>query len=169
MTDAVEIDVVPYERSGDPIPLEVTERLADEGRIRYMKYAFRSVGKLQALNEALGERVYKFCGADSWTLRYLLLGCSGIMAAVAAVLPRENVELLRLVQRGEVEAAHRYWYEKLLPWTDCAFYECWQWAHRLALKWMGVISSDRGLPPQRSPNEYQREELKAALRYIGKL
>jgi 4-hydroxy-tetrahydrodipicolinate synthase len=169
LTDAVEIHVVPYARGGDPIPFEVIRRLVDEGRIKYMKYAFRSCSLLQKLDSEIGDRLFKFCGADSWTLRYLLLGCRGIMTATAAVLPKENVELLKLVQEGRVEEARRLWYEKFLTWNDSGFYENWQWAHKYALKLMGIIETDIVPPPQSIGADYHKEELKALLKYQGKI
>ena len=108
MTDAVDIHVLPYAQALDPIPVDVIKRLIDEGRISYMKFAFQSVEMLQTLEKTLGDKLFKFCGADEWTLRYILLGCKGIMTATAAVFPEENVELLSLAQRGDIEGARKY-------------------------------------------------------------
>lgn len=169
LTEAVNVHVVPYARADDLIPVEVLKRLVDEGRISYMKYAFRSCALLQKLEKTLGNKLFKFCGADAWTLRFLLLGCKGITTATASVLPKENVELLSLVEQGKVDEARRYWYEKFLTWNDSAYYENWQWAHKYALKLMGVIKSDFVMPPQARGADYQAEEIKALLRYHKKI
>jgi len=170
-TDAVNIHIVPYARADDPIPFEVLKRLVDEGRISYMKYAWRNCGFLQKLDKNLADKLFKFCGADAWTLRFLLLGCKGIMTATAAVYPKENVELLSLVEKGRVDEARKYWYEKFLTWNDSAFHDekTWQWAHKYALKLMEVIKSDAVAPPQASGPDYQAEEIKALLRYQKKI
>ncbi len=111
----------------------------------------------------------RFCGADTWTLRYLLLGCQGIMTATAAIFPKENVELLRLVKSGKIDDARRLWYEKFLPWNDAGFHENWQWAHKYALKLMGLVKSDAMAPPQAGGAEYQLAEVEALLKHLNKI
>jgi dihydrodipicolinate synthase/N-acetylneuraminate lyase len=169
LTEATDIHIVPYARASDPIPFEVIKRLVDEERIKYMKYAFRSCSLLQKMEKSIGEKLFKFCGADTWTLRYLLLGCKGIMTATASVFPKENVELLSLVKNGKIEEARKHWYEKLLTWNDSGFYENWQWAHKYALKLMKIIQSDYVAPPQSIGADYHKEELEALLKYQGKI
>ena len=169
ITDAVDIDVVPYARGSDLIPYEVLKRLVEEERIRYMKYAYRSCSLLKKISDTLGDKLYLFCGADSWTLRYLLLGCRGIFHATAAVFPKENVELLAHVKDGRVWEARKLWYERLLTWNDSGFFENWQWAHKYALKQMGVIATDVMYPPQGLGEDYHRAEIEALLRYHGKI
>jgi len=169
ITDAADIDVVPYARGSDLIPFEVLKRLVEEERIRYMKYAYRSCSLLKRISDTLGDRLYLFCGADSWTLRYLLLGCRGIFHATAAVFPKENVELLGHVKDGRVWEARKLWYEKLLTWNDSGFFENWQWAHKYALMLMGVLETDFMYPPQGTGEDYHRAEIEALLRYQDKL
>jgi len=170
-TDAVNIHVVPYARADDQIPFEVLKRLVDEGRISHMKYAFRDCAFLKKLDKILGNKLFKFCGADAWTLRYLLLGCKGISTATAAAFPKENVELLSLVEQGKVDEARKYWYEKFLTWNDTAFHDMrtWQWAHKYALKLMEVIKSDAVVSPQVRGADYQSEEIEALLRFHKKI
>jgi dihydrodipicolinate synthase/N-acetylneuraminate lyase len=169
IADAVDIEVVPYARSGDLIPFEVLERLVDEERIHYMKYAYRSCSLLKKLSEELGDKLYLFCGADSWTLRYLLLGCNGIFHATAAVFPKENVELLEHIKNDRVWEARKIWYERLLTWNDSGFFENWQWAHKYALMLMGVLETDVMYPPQGQGEDYHRAEIEALLRYQNKI
>lgn len=169
LTEAVDIPIIPYARAEDPIPLDVIKRLVDEGAIKYHKYGFRDCENLCRLSKTFGDKLFIFCGADAWTLRYLLLGCKGIMTATAAVLPQENVELLKLVQKGEIEAARKYWYEKFLVWNDSGFYENWQTAHKLAMKLMGVIKTTTVPIPQAQMGDYQIEEIRALLSYLRKI
>lgn len=170
-TEAVSIPIIPYARGEDPIPFEVLNRLVQEGHVSYMKYAFRNPALLQKLHQTLGDKLLKFCGADTWTLRYLLLGCQGVSTATAAVLPKESVELLSLVERGKIEEARKYWYENFLTWNDTAFHNMttWQWAHKYALKLMGVIKSDVVVAPQARGSDYQAKEIEALLQYHGKI
>jgi 4-hydroxy-tetrahydrodipicolinate synthase len=167
--EAAEVALVPYARDGDLIHPEVIKRLVDEGFAKHMKYGYHSCEVLQKITALTGDKLYRFCGADTWTLRYLLLGCQGIMTATAAVLPRENVELLKLVKAGKIKEARKYYYEKFLPWNDAGFYENWQWAHKYALKLMGLIKSDAMAPPQVQGADYHKAEVEALLEHLGKI
>ena len=167
--EAAEIQVVPYAREADPIPFDVIKKLVEDDAITYHKYAFRDCEMLQKLERELGDKLFKFCGADPWTLRFLLLGCKGIMTAHAAVFPKENVELLNLVEKRKIAEARKYYFEKFLVWNDAGFYQNWQVAHKRALKLMGVIKSDASPPLQAPLAQYQGQEIEALLGYLGKI
>ena len=169
LTKAADIQIIPYARDADPISFDVVKRLVDDGVIKYHKYAFRDCENLRRLSKSLGDKLFIFCGADAWTLRYLLLGCKGIMTATAAVIPKENVELLKLVQKGKIDEARKYWYEKFLVWNDAGFYENWQTAHKLAMKLMGVIKTATAPTPQAPMGDYQVDEIQSLLKYLGKI
>jgi dihydrodipicolinate synthase/N-acetylneuraminate lyase len=167
--EAAEITLVPYARDMDMIHPEVIKRLVDEGRIKYMKYGFHSCSVLRQLAALTGDKLYRFCGADTWTLRYLLIGCQGIMTATAAVFPRENVELLKLVKAGKINEARELYYRVFLPWNDAGFYENWQWAHKYAFKLMGLLKSDAMVPPQELGEDYHKAEIEAILKHLNKI
>jgi 4-hydroxy-tetrahydrodipicolinate synthase len=167
--EAADVALLPYARDGDLIEPEVMKRLVDDGLVSHMKYGYHSCEVLQRLTALTGDRLMRFCGADTWTLRYLLLGCQGIMTATASIFPRENVELLRLVKDGKIEEARKLWYKWFLPWNDTGFHEDWQWAHKYALKLMGLMKSDAAAPPQAQGAEYHKEEIEALLRHLGKI
>jgi len=167
--EAADIALLPYARDDDLIHPDVIKRLVDEGLVKHMKYGYHGCEILRQLTASTGDRLLRFCGADTWTLRYLLLGCQGIMTATAAVLPKENVELLRLVKADKIREARMLWYEKFLPWNDAGFYENWQWAHKYAMKLMGLIKSDAMAPPQAQGADYQKAEIEALLKYLGKI
>lgn len=170
ITDAANsIQVVPYARADDSIPVEVLETLVKEERITSMKYGYRSTSMLQQINRKLGDKLLLFCGADAWTLRYLLLGCKGIMTASAAILPKEHVELLSLVSAGKIEEAVKIWYEKIVPWNDVGFYENWQIAHKVALKEMGFIETYESPISQGPIREDHVKEIQAVLKFLGKI
>ena len=54
-----------------------------------------------------GDKLFIFVGADTHTLRHLLLGAKGISTATAAVFPQENDLLLSMIQKGDIEAARK--------------------------------------------------------------
>jgi len=167
--EAAEVTLVPYARDMDMIHPEVIKRLVDEGYVRHMKYGFHSCSTLRQLTSLTGDKLYRFCGADTWTLRYLLIGCQGIMTAIAALFPKENVELLRLVKAMKIKEARDLYYRVFLPWNDAGYYENWQWAHKYAFKLLGLMKSDMVVPPQALGEEYHKAEIEALFRYLGKI
>jgi dihydrodipicolinate synthase/N-acetylneuraminate lyase len=171
ITEAVKIPIAPYSRLEDHVPLEVLKKLVDDGRISYMKYAWKNHAALQEAATTLGDRLLIFCGADTFTLRYLLLGCQGVLTATAAMLPKEHVELLAMVRSGDVEGARAYYNESILPWNDIGFYDMniWHSMHKAALYFMGLIESPKVMLPQASAAPWQIEEIRWLLKHQGKL
>ena len=171
LTGAVKIPVAPYSRLEDHVPVEVLKQLTDEGRISCMKWAWKNHAALQEAAAAIGDRLTIFCGADTFTLRYLLLGCKGVMTATAAMLPKEHVELLAMVRAGNVEDARAYYNENITPWNDIGFYDMniWHSMHKAALYHMGLIASPKVLMPQGSAAPWQLDEVKWLLKHQGKL
>jgi 4-hydroxy-tetrahydrodipicolinate synthase len=165
--EASDVLLVPYARGEDLIHPMVIKRLVDNGYVKHMKYGYHSTAILKEIVSLTGDKLYRFCGADTWTLRMLFQGCEGIMTATAAILPKENVKLLELVNKGKVKEAQKLWYEKFLLWNDSGFYENWQWVHKYALKLMGLFKADIVAPPQPLGTEYQKSEIKALLEYLN--
>ncbi len=164
--EAADILLVPYARDEDLIAPKVIKHLVEDGYAKHLKYGYHSTEVLKEIASLTGDNLYRFCGADTWTLRCLLQGCQGIMTATAAIFPKENVELLKLVEKGKINEARKLWYDKFLLWNDSGFYENWQWVHKYALKLMGVFKSEVMAPPQPQGTEYQRGEVKALLEYL---
>ncbi len=86
------------------------------------------------MSKAFGDKFFIFCGADTFTLRYLLLGCKGVLTATAAMLPKEHVTLLSMVKKGDIEGARGYYNEAISAWNDIGFYDMstWQAVHKIA-------------------------------------
>jgi 4-hydroxy-tetrahydrodipicolinate synthase len=171
LTQAVKIPIAPYSRLEDPVPVEVMKNLVDAGRVSYTKYAWKNHEALQQMAKTLGDRLYIFCGADTFTLRYLLLGCHGVLTATAAMLPKEHVQLLAMVRSGDVEGARAYYNDYITPWNDIGFYDMniWHSMHKAALYFMGLIESPKSVLPQASAAPWQIEEVRWLLKHQGKL
>jgi 4-hydroxy-tetrahydrodipicolinate synthase len=167
LTGATKIPLIAYARADDLIPFDVIRELVEKKRLDYMKYAWRSCDLLINIVKNFSNKLMLFCGADMYTLRYLLLGCKGIMTATAAILPKENVTLLSMVQDGDIEGAREYYNERILPWNDIGFYENWQSVHKFAFQCKGLIKSARGLSPQATAGHHQMEEVKWLLNHFG--
>jgi len=170
LTDAVSIEIVPYSQLDDPIPYDIIKQLVDGNRISYMKYGFHDCELLKKIVKNLGDKLFVFVGADTKTLRHLLLGAKGISTATTAIFPKENSTLLSLVQNGDIETARTYYNEKIIPWNDCGFYQKWQETHKFALKLMGIIESTNCLPPLTGIlPDYQAEEITWLLKHLKKI
>jgi 4-hydroxy-tetrahydrodipicolinate synthase len=168
ITDAVKVHIVPYSQEDDLVPFEVLKQLVDENRIACMKYAWNDCDLLKTITDYFADRLFVFVGADTYTLRYLLLGARGILTATAAVFPKANSQLLSLIQAGDIEGARKLYNDRIVPWNDCGFYQRWQLCHKLALQLMGVIDSNRCLPPLTNTlADYQVAEIKWLLKNQG--
>ena len=170
LSNAVNIQITPYARRDDPIPFDVLSALISNKKISYMKYAFTECEFLEKLSKRFEDEFFIFCGADTLTLRYLLLGCKGVLTATAAILPREHVQLLAMVKSGDLEAAREFYYETISPWNDIAFYDMrtWHYAHKVAFQKMGIINSATVMLPQAPSPNHQIEEVEWFVKHFGK-
>jgi 4-hydroxy-tetrahydrodipicolinate synthase len=170
ITSSVKVPILPYSQVDDVIPYEVVKQLVEEKRISYMKYGAHDCNLMRKMVDSLGDKLFIFVGADTFTLRYLLMGGKGILTATAAVFPKENSILLSTVQKGDIDAAREYYAENIIPWNDCGFYQRWQAAHKFALKQMGIFRSTKCMPPLSLPIEdFQEDEITYLLRSKGKI
>jgi len=154
------LEVLPYSRKTDPIPFEVLKHLVDKKLIFSMKYAWLNCDLLVKMKEVFPEDMLIMCGADEFTLRYIMIGCKGISTATAGILPKENVKLLELVRQNKIDEARSFYKETIMPWNDIGFYSNWQAVHKLAFKLMGLIQTDKVLLPQHEAFPHQIEEVK---------
>lgn len=171
LTDAVKVHIAPYARGEDPIPIDVINKLVDEKRISFMKYGWHGCELLKEMSKRFGDKLFIFCGADTFTLRYLLLGCKGVLTATAAMLPKEHVALLSMLQKGDIDGAREYYDEAISSWNYIGFYDMstWQSVHKIALQKMGIIKSAKVLLPQTPAAQHQVDEVKWFLKRYGKI
>jgi 4-hydroxy-tetrahydrodipicolinate synthase len=166
LTEAVKIHVAPYARGEDPIAFEVISALYEKKRISYMKYAWKSCEQLEKMAKDFKD-FFIFCGADTFTLRYLLLGCKGVLTATAAMLPREHVDLLAMINKGDIQGAREHYARAITTWNDIGFnnMSTWQAIHKIALREMGIIKSARVTMPQSKPAPHQIDEIMLFVKY----
>ncbi|MFH1135593.1 MAG: dihydrodipicolinate synthase family protein [Pseudomonadota bacterium] len=169
LVEAVNIPVVPYSQLDDPIPLEVLKHLVGEGLIKHIKYGPHDCAALRRIMDELGDKLYIFAGADTFILRHLLMGVKGISIATAALFPRECSDLVRLVGEGAVDQARDLYRRSIIYWNDIGFYNCWQSVHKIALQLLGIIETAQCLPPLVPAEDFQRDEVRSLLQYLGKI
>lgn len=170
LSDSVDIELVPYSQLDDPIPYEIINQLVNANKISYMKYGTHDCDLLKKIVNNLGDKLFVFVGADTKTLRHLLLGGQGISTATTAIFPKENSTLLSLVLKGEIESARTYYNENIIPWNDCGFYQKWQETHKFVLKSLGIIKSINCIPPLSGElPKYQKDEITWLLKHMKKI
>jgi len=156
----ISLEVVPYSRNMDLIPFEVLKYLIDNELISSMKYAWQDCDLLVKIAETFPKNLLVMCGADTFTLRYIMLGCKGILTASAGILPKDHVKLLELVRNNKIDEARSLYHDRIMPWNDIGFYSNWQAVHKLAFKLMGLIQTDKVILPQHVALPHQVEEVK---------
>lgn len=101
-------------RTGVDMTPAFIERLAALKHIRYVKESTGEMPRITELMRRCGDRLGVFCGCDTIALESLLVGAVGWVGGIANVLPRSHVELVRLVEIGDLPAARALFFS-LLP------------------------------------------------------
>lgn len=93
--------------SGIDIDSDLILELANESpNIVGVKLTCGNLGKLQRVSASLDpERFAAFSGKADFMLPGLIAGSSGVISALANVVPRVHVEVIRLYTAGELEKA----------------------------------------------------------------
>lgn len=97
----------PGVRGGIDITSDSIIRLAQaDSKIIGCKLTCGNVGKLQRISSTLpAESFAAFGGKSDFFLPALVAGSNGIIAALANVVPKTHVELLRLWEKGDLKSA----------------------------------------------------------------
>src|SRR5262249_57981074 len=90
---------------------EIFARLLKIKNIRYIKDSTASLVRIQQL-VATGGGIFN--GGDPIAFQGLLAGCTGCIWGAVNAMPREAVELYRLVSAGKLTQAARLW-QRMLP------------------------------------------------------
>ena len=91
ITSAVKVPILPYSQVDDMVPYEVVKQLVEEKRIAYMKYGAHDCNLMKRMVETLGDKLFIFVGADTFTLRYLLMGGKGILTGDSRRIPERKL------------------------------------------------------------------------------
>jgi 4-hydroxy-tetrahydrodipicolinate synthase len=118
VNDAIGIPIMLYNypgRTGVDMPPDLIERLAELGRVQYVKESSGDVTRISQIIRRCGDKIAVFCGCDTIALESFVLGVAGWVGGVANVLPRRHVELYQLAVVQKDFLAAREIYYKLLP------------------------------------------------------
>jgi len=117
VTESVDIPVVVYnipQHTRVNIDAKLLKRLAVLKNIVAIKDSSGNLSQFSEMIKLVGSEVLVLTGADDLIFPSFVLGSPGAILAVANIAPRMAVEILDLVQRGEVEKAREV-NSRLLP------------------------------------------------------
>jgi len=118
VAESIDIPIMLYNypgRTGVDMTPDVIERLAELDRIQYVKESSGQVSRISEIIRRCGEKITVFCGCDTAALESFILGAAGWVGGVVNLLPKQHVELFRLVvKEGDIPVARELYY-KLLP------------------------------------------------------
>lgn len=152
-----------FQRSDLSLP--VISRLSHHPNIRYIKDASTNTGRLLSILNRTEGRLGVFAASAHITTAVMLIGGLGWMAGPSCVAPRQSVELYALCKAGKWDAAmdlqRRLWSlnESFARFNLAA-------AIKAGLRLQGFDCGDP-LPPQRSLDAAEIDQLKDALTKIG--
>jgi 4-hydroxy-tetrahydrodipicolinate synthase len=146
-------------RAGVEIALETLERLRDVPEIIAIKEASGDFSRFLTMRHLLGDDVAVSCGSDDQAYDYFSWGVQSWIAGTANVLPREHVELLEAVRRGDLATA-RAIHAAMLPWIQDMESGSYNQKAKLGLRLVGVEVGEVRAPlrplPQSEADHYER-------------
>lgn len=170
IADASELPVVLYTNPSfqrSDLTLPVINRLAQHDRIGYIKDASSNTGRLLSILNAVGDKLTVFSASAHIPACVMMIGGAGWMAGPACLVPRESVQLYELCKSGEWPAAMEL--QRGL-WRLNQVFAKYQLAACIkgGLEILGY-EVGQPLPPQAALSEEGFEEVRSALRAVGRL
>jgi 4-hydroxy-tetrahydrodipicolinate synthase len=152
-------------RTGSMIEPSTLQRLAEIDRIVGVKEATGSLDRVIDTIAACGDRFVVLSGEDSLTLPTIAMGGTGVISAVANVIPGEMARLTDLALEGRWDEARRLHYQ-VLPVMRACFLETNPIPAKAALAMLGRCQDELRLPllPMTAAG---RERLRAAMTESG--
>jgi 4-hydroxy-tetrahydrodipicolinate synthase len=152
-------------RTGSTIEPTTLKRLAEIDRIVGVKEATGSLDRVMDTIAACGDRFAVLSGEDSLTLPLIAMGGTGVISAVANVIPKEMAQLTDLALAGRWDEARRVHYQ-VLPVMRACFLETNPIPAKAALAMLGRCRDELRLPllPMTAAG---REHLRAAMAASG--
>ncbi len=173
INDATDLPVSIYDGgAGIELGLDLLEKISRElERVKYCKIYLEKPEKVAQIHERTKGRIAAWAGHDRLTYLMLLYGARGMTSAASCVVPRENSDMFNFVQEGRLEEAREIFLSKIAPLNSIAFFSVLDYiaAYKLAAYWMGIIATPTVRKPLLQLDDVLQRELRAALKFIGKL
>jgi 4-hydroxy-tetrahydrodipicolinate synthase len=155
---------VPGRTSVNMLP-ETVARLAKLPEVVAIKEASGNLGQMVDIIQLAGDNITLLSGDDNLTLPVLAIGGKGVISVVANIVPKDNSEMVKAWEDGEVTKARDLFY-KLFPLCQAMFYETNPVPVKTSLALMGKIQEGMRLPLA-PMSEANIERLKKALKDYG--
>lgn len=155
---------VPGRTSVNMLP-ETVARLAKLPEVVAVKEASGNLGQMVDIIQLAGDNITLLSGDDNLTLPVLAIGGKGVISVVANIVPKDNSEMVKAWEDGEVTKARDLFY-KLFPLCQAMFYETNPVPVKTSLALMGKIQEGMRLPLA-PMSEANIERLKKALKDYG--
>jgi 4-hydroxy-tetrahydrodipicolinate synthase len=152
-------------RTGVNLLPPTVARLAEMPEIVAIKEASGSLGQMAEVVQLAGDKITLLSGDDNLTLPILAIGGKGVISVVANIVPRDNAEMVKAWEAGEIDRARQLFF-KLLPLCQAMFIETNPIPVKTSLALMGKIDGEMRLPlwPMAPAN---LEKLKTTLQDYG--
>ena len=135
---------VPGRTSVNMLP-ETVARLAELPEIVAVKEASGNLAQMAEIVRLAGDNITLLSGDDNLTLPVLAIGGKGVISVVANIVPKDNAEMVKAWEDGDLKKATEMYY-KLLPLCQAMFYETNPIPVKTSLALMGKISGEMRLP-----------------------
>ncbi|MBW1999699.1 MAG: 4-hydroxy-tetrahydrodipicolinate synthase, partial [Deltaproteobacteria bacterium] len=168
IAEAVPLPQVLYNipgRTGVNMLPETIARLAELPEVVAIKEASGNLGQMAEILLLAGDRITLLSGDDNLTLPVLGIGGRGVISVVANIVPKDNADMLRAWEKGDVDKARELFY-KLLPLCKAMFIETNPIPVKTSLGIMGMIGEEMRLPMCQM-SQQNRQKLEQALKGYG--
>jgi 4-hydroxy-tetrahydrodipicolinate synthase len=169
VAESVKIPIMPYnntDTSGNDLVPDIIVRLAEEGKIQYLKECV-DTRRMQTIIEKCSGKISVFSGVDDLLFQAFLLGCKGCVSGGANVVPRVVKDLYTfIVKKKNIDEARELWYKYMPLATLFEAPKTWLSNVKFAC---GIVDDPVG-PPRRPllpPPEETKRQLHNLLRNIG--
>ena len=173
INDATALPVSIYDGgAGVELGLDLLKKISDTcENVKYCKIFLEKPEKIQQIAEHTNGRIAPWAGHDRLSYLMLCYGAPGMTSAASCVIPRENTEMFNFVQAGDLDKARDIYLSTVCPLNAMAFYTISDFitGYKIALYEMGIIASPTVRKPLIQLDTLMQRELRAALKYIGKL
>jgi len=170
LADASPIPIIIYNmppNTGIDLPAELVARLSEHPNIVGIKDTSGNLPKMGEMLRTVRPGFAVLAGSASFFWPALALGVKGGILALANVAPEACVEMYRCFQRGDMKRGQEI-HLRMLPVNAAITSRFGVGGLKAALEMLGYYGGPPRLP-LRSPDQTQREEIKAILKQAGLL
>jgi len=154
-------------RTGVDLKPETVARLALHERIVAIKEATGSLVRATELRALCPDDFLLLTGDDPTTMPFMAQGGDGCISVVSNVAPREMVEMLAAIAKGDLKRATEL-HLQLAPLSEALFCESNPIPVKTACAWLGLINTAELRMPLTHLTQGGADQLKSALAGLGR-